>query len=138
MNRGLFLSFMNVADQFIRSIVYYLYKPVLQRNVDPSTHYDLVGKLGEGAFGDVWKAKNKITQKYSAAKIIEISSESEIEEHYGEIEILIKCNHRNIVDCVDSIYWESKLWILIEYCEGGALDDIIEKIDHGDGLSQNN
>ena len=110
----------------------------LQRNVDPSTHYDLVGKLGEGAFGDVWKAKNKITQKYSAAKIIEISSESEIEEHYGEIEILIKCNHRNIVDCVDSIYWESKLWILIEYCEGGALDDIIEKIDHGDGLSQNN
>jgi len=50
--------------------------------------------LGEGAFGDVWKAKNRITQKYAAAKIIETGSEAEIEEHYGEIEILIKCNHQ--------------------------------------------
>ena len=32
------------------------------------------------------------------------------------------------------MYYENKLWILIEYCEGGALDDIIEKIDHGKGL----
>ena len=61
---------------------------------------------------------------------------------------------KNIVKCNDAIYWESKLWILIEYCEGGALgtgvftmkntfsgkntvdtprkkDSIIEKIDHG-------
>ena len=65
-----------------------------KKNVDPSTHYDLVGKLGEGAFGDVWKAKNRITQKYAAAKIIETGSEAEIEEHYGEIEILMKCNHQ--------------------------------------------
>merc|ERR1712243_471544 len=74
----------------------------VKKNVDPSTHYDLVGKLGEGAFGDVWKAKNRITQKYAAAKIIETGSEAEIEEHYGEIEILIKCDHQNIVKCVDS------------------------------------
>ena len=70
------------------------YKTEKKKNVDPSTHYDLVGKLGEGAFGDVWKAKNRITQKYAAAKIIETGSEAEIEEHYGEIEILIKCNHQ--------------------------------------------
>lgn len=77
------------------------------------------------------RQKNRITQKYAAAKIIETGSEAEIEEHYGEIEILMKCNHQNIVKCVDSMYYENKLWILIEYCEGGALDDIIEKIDHG-------
>ena len=52
--------------------------------------------MGEGAFGDVWKAKNRITQKYAAAKIIETGSEAEIEEHYGEIEILMKCNHQGI------------------------------------------
>ena len=74
--------------------VYPPYKTEKKKNVDPSTHYDLVGKLGEGAFGDVWKAKNRITQKYAAAKIIETGSEAEIEEHYGEIEILIKCNHQ--------------------------------------------
>ena len=28
---------------------------------------------------------------------------------------------KNIVKCNDAIYWENKLWILIEYCEGGAL-----------------
>ena len=74
----------------------HVYPPIKlkKKNVDPSTHYDLVGKLGEGAFGDVWKAKNRITQKYAAAKIIETGSEAEIEQHYGEIEILIKCNHQ--------------------------------------------
>ena len=65
-----------------------------QKGIDPATHWDLVGKLGEGAFGDVWKAKNRIHQTYSAAKIIELGSEDEIEEHYGEVEILMKCNHQ--------------------------------------------
>ena len=47
----------------------------MQKGIDPATHWDLVGKLGEGAFGDVWKAKNRIHQTYSAAKIIELGSE---------------------------------------------------------------
>ena len=42
-----------------------------------------------------------------------------------------KCQHRNIVKLVDAILADRKLWILIEFCEGGALDDIIEKVDHG-------
>ena len=53
-----------------------------------------MGTLNKGAFGDVWKAKNRIHQTYSAAKIIELASEAEIDEHYVEIEILIKCNHQ--------------------------------------------
>ena len=79
----------------------------------------------------IFQAKNKITQAYAAAKIIELTSEEDIEEHATEIDILAKCDHRNIVKLVDSILIERKLWILIEFCEGGALDDIIEKIDHG-------
>ena len=88
----------SINDRYLSVIQHYTrlppYKTEKKKNVDPSTHYDLVGKLGEGAFGDVWKAKNRITQKYAAAKIIETGSEAEIEEHYGEIEILIKCNHQ--------------------------------------------
>ena len=99
-----------------------------KRNVDPTGHWDLVGKLGDGAFGDVFKAKNKVSQEYAAAKIIELTSEDDIEEHATEIDILAKCQHKNIVKLVDSMLNDRKLWILIEFCEGGALDDIIEKV----------
>ena len=85
---------MTLAPLFVWNTLTTHDKTGKKKNVDPSTHYDLVGKLGEGAFGDVWKAKNRITQKYAAAKIIETGSEAEIEEHYGEIEILMKCNHQ--------------------------------------------
>lgn len=75
----------------------------------------------------MFKAKNRISQQYAAAKIIELNSEEDIEEHATEIDILAKCDHKNIVKLVDSILADRKLWILIEFCEGGALDDIIEK-----------
>ena len=49
-----------------------------------------MGKLGDGAFGDVFKAKNRINRNYAAAKIIELTSEEDIEEHATEIDILAK------------------------------------------------
>jgi len=103
----------------------------VKRDVDPYSEWDQLEKLGNGAFGDVFKVRNKVRRDYAAAKVIELTQEEEIEEHYNEIAILAKINHPNIVKLVDGLFYEKKLWILIEYCEGGALDDVMEKLDHG-------
>ncbi|CBY20137.1 unnamed protein product [Oikopleura dioica] len=101
------------------------------RDIDPYSEWDQLEKLGEGSFGDVFKVRNKVRRDYAAAKVIELKYEEEMEEHYNEIAILAKINHPSIVKLVDGLFYEKKLWILIEYCEGGALDDIMEKLDHG-------
>ncbi|CAG5112975.1 Oidioi.mRNA.OKI2018_I69.chr2.g7129.t1.cds [Oikopleura dioica] len=103
----------------------------IKRGLDPYSEWDQLEKLGDGAFGDVFKVRNKVRRDYAAAKVIELGNEEEMEEHYNEIAILAKINHPSIVKLVDGIFYEKKLWILIEYCEGGALDDIMEKLDHG-------
>lgn len=109
----------------------------IKRDVDPYSEWDQLEKLGEGAFGDVFKVRNKVRRDYAAAKVIELKNEEEMEDHYNEIAILAKINHPSIVKLVDGLFYEKKLWILIEYCEGGALDDVMDKLDHGLNEEQN-
>ncbi|MGH0132952.1 UNVERIFIED_CONTAM: hypothetical protein FKN15_051170 [Acipenser sinensis] len=42
-----------------------------------------------------------------------------------EIDILASCDHQHIVKLLDAFYYESKLWILIEFCAGGAVDAVM-------------
>ena len=81
-----------------------------KRGLDPYSEWDQLEKLGDGAFGDVFKVRNKVRRDYAAAKVIELGNEEEMEEHYNEIAILAKINHPNIVKLVDGIFYEKKLW----------------------------
>lgn len=42
-----------------------------------------------------------------------------------EIDILTECHHRNIVQLLEAFFFEEKLWMLIEFCEAGAVDSIM-------------
>ncbi|XP_056673740.1 STE20-like serine/threonine-protein kinase [Monodelphis domestica] len=103
----------------------------VKRDVNPYDVWELVGELGEGAFGKVFKAQNKETGVLAAAKVIETQSEEELEDYIMEIDILAGCDHPNIVQLLDALYWEGKLWILIEFCPGGAVDAIILELEKG-------
>ncbi|XP_014895324.1 serine/threonine-protein kinase 10-like isoform X2 [Poecilia latipinna] len=46
-----------------------------------------------------------------------------------EIDILASCDHQNIVKLLDAFYYESKLWILIEFCAGGAVDAVMLELE---------
>ncbi|KAM9450400.1 serine/threonine-protein kinase 10 [Clarias gariepinus] len=103
----------------------------VHRNVNPADVWDLVGELGDGAFGKVYKARNKDTGVLAAAKVIETKSEEELEDYIVEIEILATCNHHYIVKLLDAFYYDQKLWIMIEFCPGGAVDAIMLDLDRG-------
>ncbi|XP_044515452.1 serine/threonine-protein kinase 10-like [Gracilinanus agilis] len=79
----------------------------------------------------IFQAQNKETGVLAAAKVIETQNEEELEDYIMEIDILAGCDHPNIVQLLDALYWEGKLWILIEFCPGGAVDAIILELEKG-------
>ncbi|XP_027697768.1 serine/threonine-protein kinase 10 isoform X1 [Vombatus ursinus] len=103
----------------------------VRRDLDPNEVWEIVGELGDGAFGKVYKAKNKETGALAAAKVIETKSEEELEDYIVEIEILATCDHPYIVKLLGAFYHDGKLWIMIEFCPGGAVDAIMLELDRG-------
>uniref|UniRef100_A0A1D1Y7W8 non-specific serine/threonine protein kinase n=1 Tax=Anthurium amnicola TaxID=1678845 RepID=A0A1D1Y7W8_9ARAE len=93
---------------------------------DPSTKYDLLHELGKGSYGVVYKARDVKTSELVAIKLISLSEgEKGYEEIPGEIEMLQQCSHLNVVRYFGSYQGEEYLWIVMEYCGGGSVADLI-------------
>uniref|UniRef100_F6WV80 Protein kinase domain-containing protein n=1 Tax=Ciona intestinalis TaxID=7719 RepID=F6WV80_CIOIN len=103
----------------------------IKRGENPESQWEKVCELGDGAFGVVYKARHKVDGRLAAAKIIECRAEEDLEDFAVEINILASCNHPNIVKLLDAFYFEMNLWVLIEFCDGGALDSIILELERG-------
>ncbi|RVE76304.1 hypothetical protein OJAV_G00009140 [Oryzias javanicus] len=101
----------------------------VRRDENPEEVWEIIGELGDGAFGKVFKAQNKQTGVLAAAKVIDTKTEEELEDYMVEIDILASCDHQNIVKLLDAFYYESKLWILIEFCAGGAVDAVMLELE---------
>ncbi|XP_040905780.1 STE20-like serine/threonine-protein kinase isoform X3 [Toxotes jaculatrix] len=101
----------------------------VHRDVNPEEIWEIIGELGDGAFGKVYKAQNKQNGTLAAAKVIDTKTEDELEDYMVEIDILASCNHHYIVKLLDAFYFEGKLWILIEFCAGGAVDAIMLELE---------
>ncbi|XP_054654041.1 STE20-like serine/threonine-protein kinase isoform X2 [Dunckerocampus dactyliophorus] len=101
----------------------------VHRDVNPEEIWDIIGELGDGAFGKVYKAQNKQNGTLAAAKVIDTKTEDELEDYMVEIDILASCSHHHIVKLLDAFYFEGKLWILIEFCAGGAVDAIMLELE---------
>uniref|UniRef100_A0A8B9K6L6 non-specific serine/threonine protein kinase n=1 Tax=Astyanax mexicanus TaxID=7994 RepID=A0A8B9K6L6_ASTMX len=101
----------------------------VHRDVNPEEVWEIVGELGDGAFGKVYRAQNKQTGVLAAAKVIDTKTEEELEDYMVEIDILASCDHQYIVKLLDAFYYDSKLWILIEFCAGGAVDAVMLELE---------
>lgn len=95
----------------------------IRREEDPTLIWRQIGELGDGAFGKVYKVQQKVTGILAAAKVIPTSGEEQLEEYRSEIDILSRIIHTNVIRLLDAIYSKSQtLWVMLEWCEGGALD----------------
>uniref|UniRef100_A0A8C5MIW5 non-specific serine/threonine protein kinase n=1 Tax=Leptobrachium leishanense TaxID=445787 RepID=A0A8C5MIW5_9ANUR len=101
------------------------------RRGNPELDWEILSELGDGAFGKVYKALHRDNKDLAAAKVLEISSEDALEDHVAEINILGHCQHPCILRLMEAIYWERQLWILVEFCAGGALDSVMLELGRG-------
>lgn len=101
----------------------------VRMETDPADFWEMLGECGDGAFGKVYKAQNRETGKLAAAKMLTLEDEENISDHMVEIDILSEIKHENVVELFEAFAIDDKLWMLIEYCDGGALDSIIVELE---------
>lgn len=81
--------------------------------------YEKLEKIGEGAYGVVYKAKDTETGEIYALKKIRVESEDEgvPSAAIREIAMLSELQHPNIVKLVNILHTNKKLTLVFEYLD---------------------
>ncbi|XP_054801195.1 cell division control protein 2 homolog isoform X3 [Prosopis cineraria] len=81
--------------------------------------YEKVEKIGEGTYGVVYKARDRVTNQTIALKKIRLEQEDEgvPSTAIREISLLKEMQHRNIVRLQDVVHSEKRLYLVFEYLD---------------------
>eukprot|EP00005_Dracoamoeba_jomungandri_P004624 CAMPEP_0174258780 /NCGR_PEP_ID=MMETSP0439-20130205/7719_1 /TAXON_ID=0 /ORGANISM="Stereomyxa ramosa, Strain Chinc5" /LENGTH=647 /DNA_ID=CAMNT_0015342415 /DNA_START=26 /DNA_END=1969 /DNA_ORIENTATION=+ len=94
---------------------------------DPRHSYPTSKKrIGRGGFGEVFLSVNVHTGEQVAIKKMQLNRRNKVEHLCTEIGIMKTCEHPNIVRYVDSYRVEDTIWVVMEFCGGGSLLEIVE------------
>ena len=94
--------------------------------------YEVLELIGKGNFGSISKILRKSDNKILVWKELDygLMSEKEKQNIVSEVNILKELHHPNIVQYYDRIIdkQNQKIYIIMEYCEGGDIGKIIKKL----------
>ncbi|KAM5311539.1 serine/threonine-protein kinase Nek5 isoform 2-T2 [Glossophaga mutica] len=95
--------------------------------------YDVIKVVGEGAFGKAYLAKGRLDSKPCVIKEINCAKmpNREKEASRKEVILLAKMKHPNIVTFFGSFQENDRLFIVMEYCDGG---DLMKRIGRQRGV----
>uniref|UniRef100_A0A915PAW7 Cell division protein kinase 5 n=4 Tax=Meloidogyne TaxID=189290 RepID=A0A915PAW7_9BILA len=84
-----------------------------------SNNYEMLGKIGEGTYGTVFKAKSKENGQIVALKIVKLDDEDEgvPSSALREICLLRELRHGNVVRLNDVIHTDKTLNLVFEFCD---------------------
>jgi eukaryotic-like serine/threonine-protein kinase len=88
--------------------------------------YQIIGVLGAGGMGKVYKVKNVISDRVDALKILlpNLADDPELADRFTrEIKVLASLNHPNIAGLRTAFRLDNQLLMVMEYVEGKTLDD---------------
>ncbi|XP_028274569.1 mitogen-activated protein kinase kinase kinase kinase 5 [Parambassis ranga] len=91
---------------------------------NPQDDFEILLRVGGGTYGEVYKARNKQNGELAALKVIKMEPEDDFSIIQQEIAIVKSCKHPNIVAYYGSYIRANKLWICMEFCGGGSLQDV--------------
>lgn len=79
--------------------------------------YEVIGIVNEGAYGIVYKAKNKETNEYVAIKKFKETDDDEIvrKTTLREVKVLRMIKHNNVVQLKEAFKRKGRLFLVFEY-----------------------
>ena len=92
--------------------------------------YKLITFLGKGSYGEIYLAQKGNDPQYYAAKVLDkkrMDKPSMKKYLDREINILKQLDHPNICKFYDKLNDDSNYYLIIEYCNGGNLNQCLEK-----------
>lgn len=93
-------------------------------------NYEIIGRLGRGAYGSVCRAKRKSDGNIVAIKEIDygkLGSKKEKQMLVNEVNLLRKLHSKYVVRYINHIVDKEKkfIYLVMEYCDGGDLQTVI-------------
>lgn len=89
---------------------------------------DLQNELGRGSYGSVYIGTERKTSVKVAIKKISIDNDKKATSVMEEIRILKAIeDHKNIIKLIDFYYLNKSIWVVMEFCEEGDLNQYIIK-----------
>lgn len=88
-------------------------------------------KLGQGAFGTVWRAVDRQSNAAVAVKQLDKASMPrrgvKREDIEREINVMQAMNHENVLRLLDTFEDHSSIFLALEYCDGGDFGDKVNE-----------
>ena len=102
--------------------------------------YEILGVLGAGGMGKVYKVRNVISDRIEAMKVLlpNLAGQKELADRFlREIKVLASLNHPNIAALRTALTLDNQLVMIMEYVEGTTLAAHLEAkaISWGDALN---
>ncbi|QQP40818.1 STE20like serine/threonineprotein kinaselike [Caligus rogercresseyi] len=85
--------------------------PNVKTGFNPESEWEIVGDLGDGAFGKVHKARHRVSGRLAAAKVCKLTHEEDLEDFSVEIDILSEMEHDNVISLYEAYFYEDQLWV---------------------------
>ncbi len=88
--------------------------------------YQIIGVLGAGGMGKVYKVKNQISDRVDALKVLlpNLADDPDLADRFiREIKVLASLNHPNIAGLRTAFRQENQLLMVMEYVEGTTLEE---------------
>jgi len=92
--------------------------------------YTILGKLGQGGMGAVWKARHEESKRLVAIKVMlpqVAADERAVKQFLGEMALTRMLNHRNVVRLWDAGYSQGTFFLTLEFCDGGSVADLLRQ-----------
>jgi serine/threonine protein kinase len=92
--------------------------------------YEVLGVLGAGGMGKVYRVRNVISDRIEAMKVLlpDLAGRQELAARFlREIKLLASLNHPNIATLCTALTIDNQLVMIMEFVEGVTLDELLDQ-----------